>query len=155
MKEKNMPIVAMIYDFDGTLAPKNMQEFGMLNAIGYDKPSDFWNLCDQIAKTNDAGSIAVVMYALQAEAKRAGIPFTRERLRQFGQEVSFFPGVLDWFDKINAYAAQIGIQIKHYINSSGIMQKKKDTPVQPFLPRPNPSPLCWALVCLSLTQKAA
>ena len=122
MKEQEMPIVAMVYDFDGTLAPGNMQEFGMLEALGYDNPGDFWNLCDQIAKTNDAGSIAVVMYALQAEAKRAGIPFTRDRLRQFGQEVSFFPGVLEWFDAINTYAAHIGVQVKHYINSSGIKE---------------------------------
>lgn len=122
MKEKGMPTVAMVYDFDGTLAPGNMQEFGLLKALGYDHPNDFWNLCDQIAKTNDAGSIAVVMYALQAEAKRAGIPFTRERLRTYGKDVSFFPGVLEWFDLINDYANQIGIQVKHYINSSGIKE---------------------------------
>ena len=62
------PTVALIYDFDGTLAPGNMQEFGLLQAIGYDNPEDFWNLCDHIAKTNDAGGIAIVMYAIQAEA---------------------------------------------------------------------------------------
>ena len=69
MKEKSLPVVAMVYDFDGTLAPGNMQEFGLLKALGYDNPGDFWDLCDKLAKTNDAGSIAVVMYALQAEAK--------------------------------------------------------------------------------------
>ena len=83
MKEKGMPIVAMVYDFDGTLAPGNMQEFGLLKALGYDNPGDFWDLCDQLAKTHDAGSISVVMYALLAEAKRAGIPLTRERLQTY------------------------------------------------------------------------
>ena len=122
MKEQGMPVVAMVYDFDGTLAPGNMQEFGLLKALGYENAGDFWNLCDQIAKTNDAGSIAVVMYALHAEAKRMGIPLTRERLRAFGKEVTFFPGVLDWFDAINSYAKQNGIQVKHYINSSGIKE---------------------------------
>lgn len=118
----NIPTVALVYDFDGTLAPGNMQEFGLLQALGYDNPNDFWNLCDQIAKTNDAGGIAVVMYAIQAEAQRAGIPCTREMLRTFGEKVQFFHGVVEWFDHINAYAYELGIQLKHYINSSGIKE---------------------------------
>ena len=32
--ENNRPIVAMIYDFDGTLAPGNMQEYDFLKEIG-------------------------------------------------------------------------------------------------------------------------
>lgn len=117
-----LPTVALVYDFDGTLAPGNMQEFGFLQAIGYHHPGEFWNLCDQIAKTNDAGGIAVVMYALQAEAQRAGIRCTRDLLRSFGHKIEFFPGVVKWFDTINAYAAQIGGELKHYINSSGVKE---------------------------------
>ena len=117
-----LPTVALIYDFDGTLAPGNMQEFGLLQAIGYTNPAEFWNLCDQIAKTNDAGGIAVVMYAIQAEAQRAGIRCTRDMLREFGKTVRFFSGVTEWFDHINAYAAQIGIEVKHYVNSSGVKE---------------------------------
>ena len=82
-----LPTVALIYDFDGTLAPGNMQEFGLLQAIGYTNPAEFWNLCDQIAKTNDAGGIAVVMYAIQAEAQRAGPRCTRDMLREYSVQV--------------------------------------------------------------------
>ena len=117
-----LPTIALVYDFDGTLAPGNMQEFGLLQDIGYENPNEFWNLCDQIAKTNDAGGISVVMYALQTEAQRHGIRCTREMLRRYGQSVQFFPGVTEWFDTINEYAAQIGVQVKHYINSSGIKE---------------------------------
>ncbi len=117
-----LPTIALVYDFDGTLAPGNMQEFGLLQAIGYPNPSDFWNLCDQIAKTNDAGGIAVVMYAIQAEAQRAGIRCTRQMLHEFGKTVHFFAGVEEWFRAINAYAEQLGVQVKHYINSSGIKE---------------------------------
>ena len=38
---KKRPIVALIYDFDGTLSPGNMQEFGFIQAIGKDKAA-FW-----------------------------------------------------------------------------------------------------------------
>ncbi len=34
-------IVALIYDFDGTLSPGNMQEFGFIQAIDKDAKS-FW-----------------------------------------------------------------------------------------------------------------
>ena len=116
------PTVALVYDFDGTLAPGNMQEFGLLQSFGYNDPNEFWNLCDQIAKTNDAGGIAVVMYAIQAEAQRAGLRCTRDLLRSFGKDVQFFPGVEQWFGYINAYAKEIGVNVKHYINSSGIKE---------------------------------
>ena len=38
---KKKPTVAIIYDFDGTLSPGNMQEFGFIQAIGKDK-AEFW-----------------------------------------------------------------------------------------------------------------
>ena len=161
MKEKGMPVVAMVYDFDGTLAPGNMQEFGLLKALGYDNPNDFWNHCDQLAKSNDAGSISVVMYALQAAAKQAGIPLTREGLQAFGQEVSFFPGVLEWFDKINAYADELGIQVKHYINSSGVKEMVEGCAIAKYFEKiyactylyDNQGEACWPAVVVDYTKK--
>ena len=161
MKEKGMPVVAMVYDFDGTLAPGNMQEFGLLKALGYDNPNDFWDHCDQLAKSNDAGSISVVMYALQAAAKQAGIPLTREDLQAFGQEVSFFPGVLEWFDKINAYADELGIQVKHYINSSGVKEMVEGCAIAKYFEKiyactylyDNQGEACWPAVVVDYTKK--
>lgn len=157
----NQPIVALVYDFDGTLAPGNMQEFGLLKALGYDNPGDFWDLCDKLAKTNDAGSIAVVMYALQAEAKRVGIPLTRKRLQEFGQEVSFFPGVLEWFEKINSYAAEIGVQVKHYINSSGVKEMVEGCAIAKHFEKiyacsylyDTQGEVCWPAVVVDYTKK--
>ena len=161
MKEKGMPVVAMVYDFDGTLAPGNMQEFGLLKALGYDNPNDFWDLCDHLARTHDAGSISVVMYALLTEAQRAGIPLTRERLQAFGQEVSFFPGVLEWFDKINAYAAEIGVEVKHYINSSGVKEMVEGCAIAKYFEKiyactylyDNQGETCWPAVVVDYTKK--
>jgi len=36
------PIVALIYDFDGTLSPMNMQEYDFLTAIGLKDKTLFW-----------------------------------------------------------------------------------------------------------------
>ena len=40
---RRKPIIALIYDFDGTLSPGNMQEFGFIQAIGQ-TPEEFWAL---------------------------------------------------------------------------------------------------------------
>lgn len=38
---KKRPQVALVYDFDGTLSPGNMQEFGFIQATGKTK-DEFW-----------------------------------------------------------------------------------------------------------------
>ena len=50
------PIVALIYDFDGTLSPGNMQEFGFIQAVGQ-TPEEFWAKSDQIAIGQDASNV--------------------------------------------------------------------------------------------------
>lgn len=156
-----LPTVALVYDFDGTLAPGNMQEFGLLQSIGYENPAEFWNLCDQIAKTNDAGGIAVVMYAIQTEAQRAGIRCTRDMLREFGKKVLFFPGVIKWFDAINRYATEIGVEVKHYINSSGIKEMIEGCEIAKEFERiyactylyDSNGDACWPSVVVDYTKK--
>ena len=156
-----LPTVALVYDFDGTLALGNMQEFGLLQSIGYENPAEFWNLCDQIAKTNDAGGIAVVMYAIQTEAQRAGIRCTRDMLREFGKKVLFFPGVIKWFDAINRYATEIGVEVKHYINSSGIKEMIEGCEIAKEFERiyactylyDSNGDACWPSVVVDYTKK--
>lgn len=41
MKKRKL-VVALIYDFDGTLSPGNMQEFGFIQATGLTK-KEFWD----------------------------------------------------------------------------------------------------------------
>ena len=45
---KKKPIVALIYDFDGTLSPLNMQEYDFLKAIGVKNKSAFWKENDEL-----------------------------------------------------------------------------------------------------------
>lgn len=57
---KKRPIVALIYDFDGTLSPGNMQEFGFIQAIGKDK-AEFWAKNKKLSEENDANGILTYM----------------------------------------------------------------------------------------------
>ena len=60
MSTRKRPIVALVYDFDGTLSPGNMQEFGFIEAIGK-KPQEFWQESDDIASGQDASNILSYM----------------------------------------------------------------------------------------------
>ena len=77
MTTRRKPIVALIYDFDGTLSPGNMQEFGFIQAIGQ-TPAEFWSKSDGIAKGQDASNILAYMKLMFDEARKIGIKLTRE-----------------------------------------------------------------------------
>ena len=82
---RKKPIVALIYDFDGTLSPGNMQEFGFIQAIGK-SPDEFWRMSDEIAKGQDASNILSYMKLMFDEARRRDIKLRREDFQRFGKE---------------------------------------------------------------------
>ncbi len=120
--------VALVYDFDGTLALGNMQEFGFVQAIGKD-PNEFWNRTYEMAVGNDASGILCYMYLMLQEAKANGISLKRENFQKFGSMIELFQGVEEWFSLINQYSKSIGLNIKHYINSSGLKEMVEGTPI--------------------------
>lgn len=122
------PIVALIYDFDGTLSPGNMQEFGFIQAIGK-TPQEFWQMSDGIAKGQDASNILSYMKLMFDEAKKNGIKLRRSDFKRFGQHIQLFDGVKEWFRLINEYGEKKGVKIEHYINSSGLKEIIEGCPV--------------------------
>ncbi len=125
---RKSPIVALIYDFDGTLSPGNMQEFGFIQAIGK-KPQEFWQESDEIALGQDASNILSYMKLMFDEAKKAGIKLRREDFKSFGASVELFPGVTEWFKLINDYGKSKGVKVEHYINSSGLAEMIEGTSI--------------------------
>ena len=125
---RKTPIVALIYDFDGTLSPGNMQEFGFIQAIGK-SPEEFWRMSDDIAKGQDASNILAYMKLMFDEAKTAGIKLRREDFMKFGEEIELFAGVREWFKAIRKYGKSKGVKIEHYINSSGLAEMIEGTPI--------------------------
>ncbi len=120
--------VALVYDFDGTLAPGNMQEFGFVQAIGKD-PNEFWNRTYEMAVGNDASTILCYMYLMLQEAKANGISLKRDNFRKFGSMIKLYQGVEEWFSLINQYGKSIGLNIQHYINSSGLKEMVEGTSI--------------------------
>ena len=118
---KKKPIVALIYDFDGTLSPGNMQEFGFIQAVGK-TPEEFWKMSDGLAVGQDASNVLSYMKMMFDEAKKCGVELRRSDFRKFGRHIELFEGVKEWFSLINEYGASRGVVIEHYINSSGLKE---------------------------------
>ena len=122
------PIVALIYDFDGTLAPGNMQEFGFIQAMGETK-EEFWEKSNSLAVDQDASDVLAYMKMMYDEARAKGISLRREDFKRFGRDIDFFEGVREWFSIVNAYGAEHGVRVEHYINSSGLKEMVEGTAI--------------------------
>lgn len=120
--------IALIYDFDGTLAAGNMQEYDFIPAVGKSN-REFWTEANSMAEQQDADQILTYMALMLREAKAKGLSLKREAFRESGRRIEFYPGVMEWFDRINAYGEERGITILHYINSSGLKEIIEGTPI--------------------------
>ena len=125
---RRKPIIALIYDFDGTLSPGNMQEFGFIQAIGQ-TPAEFWAKSDGIARGQDASNILAYMKLMFDEARRSGIHLTREDFKRYGADIKLFEGVREWFRNVNNYGESRGVKVEHYINSSGLKEIIEGSPI--------------------------
>ena len=111
--------VALIYDFDETLSTTYMQDYILIPALG-DKPENFWKKANAWSKKHCADQITGTMYYIQHTAKEKGINLTREFLCDAAKSITYFEGVEEWFERINEYGKNLGLQIEHYIISSGM-----------------------------------
>lgn len=120
--------VAIAYDFDGTLAPGNMQEYDFIPKLGV-KKGEFWRDALQLAKDCDGDPILAYLNLMLRQAQAKGVPIQRKDFVDYGRGVDLFPGVMDWFDRIDAYGKKLGLAVKHYIVSSGIREMVEGSPI--------------------------
>ncbi|HSV76610.1 MAG TPA: HAD family hydrolase [Bacteroidales bacterium] len=123
-----MATVALIYDFDGTLAPGNMQEHTFLPHLGIDKES-FWTEANAMAVAHDMDGILAYMQLMLHKAQERKVSVKRTDFMKFGQGITFFPGVETFFKRINSFAANLNLQIDHHIVSSGLREFILGTPI--------------------------
>lgn len=117
----NKPIIAIMYDFDKTLCTKDMQNYRFIPSLGME-PDEFWGYTNNIQNVEDMDGILAYMYTAVKISKEKNIPLKREGLQENGKEIEFFPGVTKWFQRINKYGDSIGVDIEHYIISSGMKE---------------------------------
>lgn len=120
--------MAIAYDFDGTLAPGNMQEYNFIPDLNMDKGA-FWEEANELAKTHDMDEVLAYMHLMLIKAKEKNIPIREEVFMKYGEKITFFPGVETYFERINAYAASKNIHLEHFIISSGLREFVKGTAI--------------------------
>jgi 2-hydroxy-3-keto-5-methylthiopentenyl-1-phosphate phosphatase len=117
----NKPIAAIMYDFDKTLSPKDMQEYGFIPELGM-SPADFWREVDELTDAEQMDGILAYMYLMVEKCREKKIRVTKEKFFDLGRGIQYFNGVETWFERINRIAGEIGVQAEHYIVSSGIKE---------------------------------
>ncbi len=132
MKKYNeeWPIVAICYDFDKTLSPKDMQEFGLIPKLNCSS-KEFWDQSNGMAKKEGMDKILAYMLTI---LKKAGhdISITEKDFNNLGKEIELFPGVDTWFDRINKIAEEAHVKVEHYIISAGLKEIIQGTSIARF-----------------------
>ena len=117
----NKPIIALLYDFDKTLCTQDMQNYAFIPSLGMD-PDAFWKEANTFGWQQEMDGILAYMYTMLRKCNELGIPLTRESLVEKGRSIELFPGVKEWFGRINAFGESLGVEIEHYVLSSGLKE---------------------------------
>ena len=118
---KKRPIIAFLYDFDKTLCTTDMQDYAFIPSLGY-TPGEFWGIANSFGWKNRMDGLLAYMYTMIDECRKKNIRLEREYLVSCGRSIELFPGVKDWFARINAFGAQQGVKVEHYVLSSGLKE---------------------------------
>lgn len=121
--------MAIAYDFDGTLAPGNMQERDFIPELGL-KPSEFWDEVKGLSKKHDMDEILAYLNLMLKKANDKEIRINKSSFADYGKKLTFFPGVVTWFDRINDYAQQQQVSLEHYVISSGLREMVAGTSIR-------------------------
>ena len=112
------PVIAIMYDFDKTLAITDMQNFSFIPSLGY-TPEEFWKETTKFCEKMDIDRVLGYMYMMLSLAKKQGIKITRKYLNEQGKSIKYFRGVENWFERIKEYGREKGLIIEHYLITSG------------------------------------
>ena len=136
-------IIAMVWDCDKTLISKYMQE-PLFRYFGVDG-GKFWGevngLKEYYARVGvhvnpDTCYLNHVLTYVKAGLFKG---LSNKLLRSFGKELSFYPGLPDFFDQIKktieneAKYSAFGIKVEHYVVSTGFAETIRGSAIAPFV----------------------
>ena len=121
MSKPRKPIIALMYDFDKTLSTKDMQEYGFIPNLGVTS-KQFWGEVENLQKSENMDPILAYLRLMLKKASEKSVRVTRESFVSLGKDIEYYPGVEDWFERINNYGKENDVIIEHYVISSGIKE---------------------------------
>ena len=119
--ETQAPIIAFLYDFDKTLCTTDLEDYAFIPSLGY-TPAEFWGRANAFGWENRMDGLLAYMYTMIQECAAQNIKLDRAFLNHCGESIQLFPGVREWFARINAFGESLGVQVEHYVISSGLRE---------------------------------
>ena len=119
--ETQAPIIAFLYDFEKTLCTTDMEDYAFIPSLGY-TPAEFWGRANAFGWENRMDGLLAYMYTMIQECAVQNIKLDRAFLNHCGESIQLFPGVREWFARINAFGESLGVQVEHYVISSGLRE---------------------------------
>ena len=119
--ETQAPIIAFLYDFDKPLCTTDMEDYAFIPSLGY-TPAEFWGRANAFGWENRMDGLLAYMYTMIQECAAQNIKLDRAFLNHCGESIQLFPGVREWFARINAFGESLGVQVEHYVISSGLRE---------------------------------
>ena len=119
--ETQAPIIAFLYDFDKTLCTTDMEDYAFIPSLGY-TPAEFWGRANAFGWENRMDGLLAYMYTMIQECAAQNIKLDRAFLNHCGESIQLFRGVREWFARINAFGESLGVQVEHYVISSGLRE---------------------------------
>lgn len=116
--------IAVVYDFDGTLCPRPMQEYTVLPKIGLEA-HEFWAEVGRDVQLNHGESMLSYMRLLLEKANARKVHISRQDFVAMGKQIDYYPGVENWFPRLNKHVAKLShskIKVQHYIISAGMKE---------------------------------
>jgi hypothetical protein len=131
---KKRDIIAIVYDFDGTLSPLPMQEFTVLPKIER-KPARFWEEVKKENKSNKGEEVITYMMLMLKKANDKRVKITRKDLGHLAIKIKFFKGVKKFFKRMTDFAERESdgkVKLRHYIISSGLNEILQKIPIKKY-----------------------
>ena len=125
-------VIAIICDCDGTLCPDTTRK--LVSDLGLDQ-KEFWNEVSGLVEDGWDPPLAYLNKFLELARSGKIEPVTRDKLRNVASTVQFYPGALDFVDRLrkklgdNLEFREAGVSIDWYIVSSGIEETLMATPL--------------------------
>lgn len=123
-------VIALVFDFDDTLAPDSTT--GFLDSIGVDTASFWKDEVDPLLTRDDWDPVPAYLYKMIELSQRGAFgPITRERLQDWGRRLPLHEGVTTLFSRLRAAvrASHPRVQLEFYLISSGIGDIVRSTPI--------------------------
>lgn len=118
--ETQAPIIAFLYDFDKTLCTTDMEDYAFIPPLGIPRQNSGQG--QRLCWENRMDGLLAYMYTMIQECAAQNIKLDRAFLNHCGESIQLFPGVREWFARINAFGESLGVQVEHYVISSGLRE---------------------------------